>query len=132
MIELLWIAIAALGCWNVYAGIKVRVCEERMTRTRIDACEQWELHHATHDPIQKLVQQLYDAIKEETAKRGNLERLLGEHVNGPHPIVLNMEAVYQALCNRAAMERDPDSIIRQSERFDAKDFRDWEGGCGDH
>ena len=150
MIELLWIAIAALGCWNVYYEIRVRtldanmrglktldkICEEWGEIYNADSAamaERWASHDSIHDTILEVartttdaMQRIDDRAKEEITHRENLERLLGEHVSGPHPIVLNMEAVYQAMCNRAAMECDPDSIIRQAEG------KDWEGGCGDH
>ena len=174
MTELLWIAIAALGCWNVYVEIKLRACESILdakhqdqirgmeqlsdklaeifiakTDEAVDAsldaqretCLEWM--QETTDAMQKMkgllatesarisgahgsIMTLHDSIKTETAKREALEETTGKYMAAPQPVMLNMEGIYQAMCNRASMEHDPDSVFRQAEG------KDWEGGCGDH
>lgn len=118
MIELIWIAIAALGCWNVYVEVKVRAYREFAKHAAVDI--KWI--RATADAMQRID----DSIKAEIAKREALEEMIGKYIATPQPIMLNMEGIHQAMCEIQARQCDPDSIIRQAEG------KDWEGGCGNH
>lgn len=110
MIELLWICIAALGCWNVYAGTK----RENFQDTTL----QWELKAGPS------IVELQTTLKAETAKREALEEMIGKYIATPQPVMLNMEGIHQAMCEIQARQCDPDYIFRQAEG------KDWEGGCG--
>lgn len=119
MIKFLWIAIAALGCWNVYHRVKQHW--DKLS----DAVQDEVANREESDRMAVAgAQKLRDDLTAEIEKRERLEEMIGKYIAGPQPVVLNMEAIYQAMCNRAAMEGDPDSIIRQAEG------KDWEGGCG--
>lgn len=125
MIELLWIGIAALGlgiavvvAWNVfYVGPKLRTYRDALDSPKVE----W-MRVTT-----AAMQQIYDDIKAEIAKREALEEMIGKYIAEPHPIMITpqmFEYLYQGVCARAAQEHDPDCIIRQAEG------KDWEGGCG--
>lgn len=125
MIELIWIAIAALGtgsavviAWNVfYVGPKLRAYRDDLDSPKA------EWMRAVTGAMQKLD----DDTKAEIAKREALEEMIGKYMTTPQPVMITpqmFEYLYQGVCTRAAQEHDPDCIIRQAEG------KDWESGCG--
>ena len=121
MIELLWIAIAALGCWNVYHHAKQNWYE---TIQRLATA--LEIETGNRENSDEQLEKLRDRLEAEVERREALEEMIGKYMKEPQPVMLNMPVIYRAMCAIAASETDPDSIIRQAEG------KDWEGGCGDH
>ncbi len=145
MIELLWIAIAALGCWNVYYAKKQAATKAVHDEAHDLMAQSKKLHDSLHDSILELfdvnskaideinspqelefkrtvtaaMQRMDDRLKTEAAKREELETALRCGAILMHPG--HLENLYRWMMQRNDMEHDPEFILRSRE-----------GGCGGH
>ncbi len=149
MIELLWIAIAALGCWNVYVEAKVRAVtkmleakhqQQLLDMTNLSNSLTEIFTQKTSEAVEvsltsqresclewmrtttQATESLQSTLHAEVARREALECALRQGAVLMHPG--HLENLWQWICGRAMQECDPDSILRQMEG------KDWEGGCG--